>query len=152
LDYISQHYSLTQREKIAVGIVARHQKILSTEMTKILQLPEEERLRTWTAGLVSNGILKTQGNKKGTSFKINPSLLSESKLNIKPSLKTIEPYVLEELIKTDLRNYPDSTIGDIKMRIKDVDKKEIQRILYKLTNKNTVLASDSRAFRKYKLA
>jgi ATP-dependent DNA helicase RecG len=151
LDYISQHYLLTQREKIAVGIVARHQKILSTELTKILQLPEEERLRTWTAGLVSHGILKAQGNKKGTSFIINPLLLSQSTLNLKPSLKTIEPYVLEELIKTDLRNYPDSTIGDIKTRIKDVDKEEIQRILYKLTKQNSVLASGSRIYRKYKL-
>jgi ATP-dependent DNA helicase RecG len=151
LDYISQHYSLTLREKIVVGIVARHQKTLSTELTKTLQLTEEERLRTWTTGLINRGILKTQGNKKGTAFIINQLLLSESKLNLKPSLKTIEPYVLEELIKTDLRNYPDSAIGDIKNRIKDVDKKEIQRILYKLAKQNYILASGSRTYRKYKL-
>src|SRR5690606_7585847 len=131
-DYISKHFQLTQRERILVGIVARHQKILSTELSKILQLPEEERLRNWYSKLLDKNILLTQGKGKGNAFLINPKLLADSKLNLSPSLKTVEPYVLEQLVLTDIKNYPNSSISEIDSRIKDVSKKELQKVVYKL--------------------
>jgi len=151
-DYISKHYTLNLRDKIVLGIVARHQKILSTELIKILQLSEDERLKSWYNSLVEQKIVLTHGIKKGTAFIINPQLLSGSKLNIKPSLRTIEPYVLEELIKTDLRNYPNSAIRNIEKRLKDVDKKMIQRILYKLTREGKITTKGSKTYRTYSLA
>lgn len=151
-DYISRHYMLTQRERILVGIVARHQKIRSTELTKILQLPEEERLRHWYTNLVDKGILVTHGKGKGNAFLINPKLLSDSRLNLTPSLKTVEPYVLEQLILTDLKNYPNSSIGEIDQRIKDVSKGELQKIIYKLTRAGVIVGEGSRTYRKYRLA
>jgi len=152
INYTVSNFKLTGREEIFVGIVARHQKILATELVKILQLPEEERLRSWYARLRDMQIIKTQGEKKGTAFIINPKLLSDAKLNIKPTLKTIEPYVLEELIKTDLRNYPNSTIGDIESRLKDVEKKVIQRLLYKLVKEEKIISEGSKTYRTYLLA
>lgn len=152
IDYISNHFELSQREKILVGIVARHQKILSTELTKILQLNVEDRLRSWYSNLVDKGILKQQGKGKGNAFLINPKLLSDSKLNQTPSLKTIEPYVLEELILTDIKNYPSSMISDIINRIKDVPKGELQRTIYKLVRFGKIISSGSRTYRKYFLA
>lgn len=148
-DYISRHYQLNQRERILVGIVARHNKILSTELAKILQLPEEDRLRNWYGKLVENNILITQGKGKGNAFLINPKLLSASKLNISPSLKTVEPYVLNQLILKDIQNYPHSGIGDITQRIKDVPKKEIQKLLYKMVENGDIKAEGSRTYRKY---
>jgi len=151
-DYISKHFNLTQRERILVGIVARHQKILSTELTKILQLPEEDRLRNWYSKLIEKNILLTHGKGKGNAFLINPKLLSDSKLNLSPSLKTVEPYVLEQLILTDIKNYPNATIGDIDKRIKDVSKKELQKVIYKLVDNGEVAATGSKTYRKYLLA
>lgn len=151
-DYISKHFQLTQRERILVGIVARHQKILSTELSKILQLPEEERLRNWYSKLLDKNILLTHGKGKGNAFLINPKLLSDSKLNLSPSLKTVEPYILEQLVITDIKNYPNSSIGDIDKRIKDVSKKELQRVIYKLVENGDVDAMGSKTYRKYILA
>lgn len=151
-DYISKHFQLTQRERILVGIVARHQKILSTELTKILQLPEEDRLRNWYSKLLEKNILFTHGKGKGNAFLINPKLLSDSKLNLSPSLKTVEPYVLEQLVLTDIKNYPNSTIGDVDKRIKDVTKKELQKIIYKLVESGHVISEGSKTYRKYSLA
>jgi ATP-dependent DNA helicase RecG len=151
-DYIYKHFNLTQRERILVGIVARHQKILSTELTKILQLPEEDRLRNWYSKLIEKNILLTHGKGKGNAFLINPKLLSDSKLNLSPSLKTVEPYVLEQLILTDIKNYPNATIGDIDKRIKDVSKKELQKVIYKLVDNGEVAATGSKTYRKYLLA
>jgi ATP-dependent DNA helicase RecG len=151
-DYISKHYQLTQRERILVGIVARHKKILSTELTKILQLSEEERLRNWYSKLLDKGILLTHGKGKGNAFLINPKLLSDSKINLSPSLKTVEPYVLEQLVLTDIKNYPNSTIGDIDRRIKDIPKKELQKVIYKLVKKGDIYSEGSKTYRKYYLA
>ncbi len=151
-DYISKHFQLTQRERILVGIVARHQKILSTELTKILQLPEEERLRNWYSNLLEKNILLTHGKGKGNAFLINPKLLSDSKLNLSPSLKTVEPYVLEQLVLTDIQNYPNSRIGDIDTRIKDVSKKELQKTIYKLVETGAIESHGSKTYRKYRLA
>lgn len=151
-DYISKHFQLTQRERILVGIVARHQKILSTELSKILQLPEEERLRNWYSKLLDKNILLTHGKGKGNAFLINPKLLADSKLNLSPSLKTVEPYVLEQLVLTDIKNYPHSSIGDIDNRIKDISKKELQKVIYKLVDKGDVVTTGPKKYRKYLLA
>jgi len=152
VNYILNHFQLSGREEIFIGIVAQHKKILATELVKILQLPEEERLRSWYTRLREWKILKTQGEKKGTAFIINPKILSDSKLNIKPSLRTIEPYVLEELIKTDLRNYPNSPISEIHDRIKDIDFKEIRRTVYRLLTRGSLISFGPKKLRKYKLA
>lgn len=151
-DYISKHFQLNQRERILIGIVARHKKILSTELTKILQLPEEERLRNWYSSLIEKDILLKRGRGKGNSFVINPKLLTDSKLNVTPSLKTVEPYVLEQLILTDIENYPESSIRDINNRIKDVSKKEIQKNIYRLIKEKKIIGTGSKTYRKYKLA
>ncbi len=150
-DYISRHYQLTQRERIMVGIVARHQKIRSTELTKILQLPEEVRLRSWCDKLIGRNILLTQGKGKGNAFLINPKLMADSKLNLSPSLKTLEPYVLEQLILTDIKNYPNSSIADIDSRIKDIPKKDLQKTIYKLVRNGNLKTFGSKTYRKYSL-
>lgn len=151
-EYILKHFKLNQKSKIALGIIARHKKLLSTKLSKILQLSDEERLRTWTSSLTKQEIILTRGSGKGNAFIINPKLLSNSKLNIKPTLKTIESHVLEELIQKDLEIHPLSSIGQIKSRIKDVDKRDIQKCLYKLVKNNKIAAIGSKTYRKYRLA
>jgi len=151
-DYISQHFQLTQREKIVVGVVARNQKILSTQLSKILQLTEEDRLRSWVNKLVEKNILITRGQGKGNTFLINPGILTSSKLNVKPTLKTIEPHVLEELIKKDLQVHPSSTITQIRQRMIDVGKDDVQKIVYKLANSGVLEKKGSRTDRTYSLA
>lgn len=151
-DYISKYFQLTQRERILVGIVSRHQKIFSTELSKILQLSEEDRLRNWYSKLLDKNILLTHGKGKGNAFLINPKLLADSKLNLSPSLKTVEPYVLEQLVLTDIKNYPNSSIGDIDKRIKDVPKKQLQKVIYKLVESGDIEIKGSKTYRKYHLA
>ena len=152
INYVVKHFQLNGREEIFVGIVARYKKILATELVKILQLSEEERLRSWYTRVRDLQIIKTQGEKKGTAFIINPKLLSDSKLNLRPSLKTIEPYVLEELIKTDLKNYPMSSIAEIHFRLQDTNIKEIRKTVYKLVKQGIAIPFGANKLRKYKLA
>lgn len=151
-EYILRHFRLNQKSKIALGIIARHKKLLSTKLSKILQLSDEDRLRTWTIPLVKQDIIVSRGSGKGNAFVINPKLLTNSKLNIKPTLKTIESHVLEELIKKDLEIHPFSSISQIKDRIKDVEKTDIQKCLYKLVESNELDTRGSKTYREYNVA
>ena len=151
-DYISQHYALNIREKIVLGIVARHQKILSTELIKMLQLSEYERLKHWAISLVEQKILLIHGIKKGTSFIINPKLLSSSKLNIKPSLKTMELHRLKALIVEDLKIHSRSKSSEIQERIQDITIEEIRRVLWNMEKEKIIVSEGAKRYKVYSLA
>lgn len=151
-DYITQHFQLTQREKIVVGIVARHKKILSTELTRILQLSEEDRLRSWYSKLVERKIISDRGIKKGKEFLINPEIIKYSELNIKPNLKTIEPHRLIALLETDISTYPNSSISEIHKRLPDVDIKDLRKTIYQMVEDGKLQTYGALKNRTYKLA
>lgn len=132
LEFVNQNYSLTQKNRIALGIIATKQKILSTELSLLLQLQEGERMRSYVDNLVNLGILVTRGQKKGNAFLINPKLISGAKLNQKTTLKTVEPHRLKLLIEEDLRLHPKSKISEIATRLPDADIKDIRKMVYSM--------------------
>lgn len=137
---------------IAIGLIARNKKILSTQLTKMLQLTEEDRLRNYTSRLVETGILIKRGNKKANEFLVNPKLISNALINVKTSLKTIEPHSLRALILEDLRLFPNSKRKEIQERLPDVDPGDVQKQIYKLIEEGVVTSSGSKKTRVYKLA
>lgn len=149
LDFLTQHYQLSQREFIALGIIARNKKILSTQLAGELQLTEEERMRSFVGRLLEQNIIVSQGAKKGTAYLINPRLIADSKLNIKPTLKTIEPHVLKVLIEEDLKIHPDSTIRAIHKRLKEVAFEELQRSVYAMVKDGKIDHTGGKTYRKY---
>jgi len=152
VDFIAKNYPLSQKELIALGIVARHKKILTTTLTKELQLSDEDRLRSFVGKLIDKHILITRGIKKGTEYLINPKLISSSKINIKPTLKVIEPHRLEALIEDDLNLYPQSQIVDIQKRLEDVPLQDIRKKVYAMVKKGVLDHSPDKTYRKYWLA
>lgn len=132
MDYVDHNYQLSQKNKIAFGIIAREKRIAATDLSKILQLSAEERLRSYIDNLDKSHLITKSGVKKGSYFQINPTLLRNAKSNIVTTLKTIEPHVLKALIKEDIRMHPMSKISDIANRIPDVDIKEIRKQLYNM--------------------
>ena len=132
MDYVDHNYQLSQKNKIAFGIIAREKRIAATDLSKILQLSAEERLRSYIDNLDKSHLIIKSGVKKGSYFQINPTLLRNAKSNIVTTLKTIEPHVLKALIKEDIRMHPMSKISDIANRIPDVDIKEIRKQLYNM--------------------
>lgn len=135
LDYVLQNYNLTQKGYIAFGIIARERKILSTQLSNILQLSEEERLRSYTDRLVKDNIICRNGVKKGSFFSINPQLIKNAKVNLVTTLKTLEPHALKALIMEDLKLHPGSRISEIAQRLPEAEIKELRRIIYPLVNK-----------------
>lgn len=138
IDYINEHYPLTQKETITLGIVATRKKILATQLTIALQLNQEDKLKFWLGSLLDKNILISRGVKKGTEYLLNPDLFSQAKLNLTPSLKTIEPHKLEALILEDLKYNGKSGMAAIKERLCEVYPNDIQKLVYKMARKGTI--------------
>lgn len=151
-EYVSQNYVLTQKNMIALGLVAQRQKILTTELSALLQLSVADRMRSYTERLVDQKLLVTRGIKKGLAFLVNPQLIVNAKVNRKTTLKTIEPYRLRALIEEDLRMHPGSKIREICDRLPDADPKDIKKFVYGMVEEGAVVFSGGRTYRAYSLA
>jgi ATP-dependent DNA helicase RecG len=152
IDFIAQNYQLTQKELIVLGIVARNQKILATQLSLELQLSDDDRLRSYVVKLLEQAILISRGIKKGTEYLINPKLIANAKLNVKPTLKLIEPHRLKALIEEDLKMHPKSKIGDIHKRLPDVLIDDIRKSLYDMVKEERLVHSGGTTYRTYSLA
>ncbi|HRN47060.1 MAG TPA: ATP-binding protein [Agriterribacter sp.] len=152
LDYIDKHYTLTQKEYITLGLIASHRKMPTTQLASYLQLTQDDRTRTWLGTLLEKEILVSQGEKKGTQYLLNPKLFEQAKLNITPSLKTMEPYKLEALIKEDLKFNGTSSMSNIMERLKDAGEDNVQRAVYRLAAEKELIALGAKRNRVYELA
>lgn len=149
IDYVNKHFHLTQKEIITLGVVATRKKVLSTQLSLTLQLNQEDKLKHWVGTLLDKNILISRGVKKGTEYLLNPDLFSQAKLNLTPSLKTIEPYKLEALIIEDLKHNGESKMKDIQSRLSEVYPNDVQKCVYKLVSKEEVICSGANKNRKY---
>jgi ATP-dependent DNA helicase RecG len=152
LDFVDKHYVLSQKAKIALGLIAQNQKILSSDLTLLLQLPTHERMRDYVEPLLAQGLIVKRGLKKGTEFLVNPQLIMNAHLNKNTTLKTIEPHTLTALIKEDLRLHPNSKMAEIASRLKDVDKRDVLKYIYGMVKTSEVLSSGAKRNRVYSLA
>ena len=150
LDYLLANYTFSQKGWIALGIIAREGKILSTQLASILQLTEEDRLRSYIGKLIKDNIICRSGVKKGSALYVNPQLIKNSKSNIKTSLKTIEPYALKALIIEDLRLHPKSSISQITKRLPDVELREVRNMVYSMIGQELTYEGERR-YRVYML-
>ena len=152
LDYVVRNYDISQKNLIALGLIAQHKKLLSTELTELLQLPDNKKMRSYVDNPVNLGIVITRGIKKGNEFLINPKIIANSKANIKTSLKTIEPHRLRALIEEDLRLHPNSKSSEIQSRLVDISIEEIRKYLRNMEAKGIISSFSSRRYKTYFLA
>lgn len=152
LDYVEKNFQLTQKEYITLGIIASEKKLPATQLATRLQLKQEDRTRIWLGSLLEKKILVTHGEKKGTQYLLNPVLFENARIDISPSLKTMEPYKLEALIKEDLKYNNRSRMSDIKKRLDGVPESDIQKSIYKMVREGAIVPSGAKKNRTYELA
>lgn len=152
-DYINQNYigRLTQKNLIALGFIARGEKVSATELVRLLQLEENVRLRSYVENLVDLGIVQTRGVKKGTQYLVNPQLISSARFNVPTTLKSIEPHRLKALIEEDLRLHPKSLMSEIASRLPDVDIKDIKKVVYNKNRRDELVTEGGKTNRRYSL-
>jgi ATP-dependent DNA helicase RecG len=152
LDFLSGQYEFSQKEIIVLGLIAQHRRLSATDLTHALQLRQEERTRTWLGRLQDWGLVTVRGVKKGAEYLINPKVFAAAEINVRPTLKTIEPHRLQALIEEDLQAYPNSSLAEIHQRLgEELPLPIVRRTVYKMVEEAVLNATGGNKNRRYNL-
>ena len=83
---------------------------------------------------------------------VNPKLIASSKINIKPTLKTIEQPRLKALIEEVLKITPNISIKTIHSKIGDIDITDVRKCVYKMVKEEVLDTTGAKTDRVYFLA
>lgn len=145
-----QRHQLTQRERIALGMLGQSEGMSATELATALELPEPAALRPWTARLVELGLVGQTGRTRATRYFVDPALVRDAGLEGKTTLKRIEPHRLRALIAEDVGRYPGSAASEIHRRVgREIPERTFRRTLKELVNAGEITARGERRWRRY---
>ena len=147
-----QRHQLTQRERIALGLLGQSEAMSAAELAGALELAEPAALRPWTSRLVDLGLVNTAGRTRATRYFVEPALLRDAGLDAQTTLARIQPHRLRMLILEDLERFPDSGRVDIHRRIgREIHAKAVTRALNDLIGEGVVTAKGVKRWRTYRL-
>ena len=153
IDFIAkadQTYQLTQRERIALGLLAQHDALTARELATSLELPSVEALQPWLKRLLDWQLVQSTGRTQATRYFVDPSLLRSLQFTGETTLKRIEPHRLAALVLEDLQRYPRSAISDIHQRIGgEIHPKQVKRALEELIERGEVRFEGNNRWRRY---
>ncbi|MFZ5491778.1 MAG: ATP-binding protein [Pseudomonadota bacterium] len=153
IDFIvkaDQTYQITQRERIALGLLAQHDALTARELATVLELPSVEALQPWLKRLLEWELIQSAGRTQATRYFVDPGLLRHLDFAGETTLKRIEPHRLAALILEDLKRYPESAIGDIRQRIgSEIHPRQVKRALDGLVDKGEVRFAGNYRWRRY---
>ena len=156
VDFIAkadQTYQLTQRERIALGLLAQHEAMTARELAQALELPSVEALQPWLKRLLDWKLVQSAGRTQATRYFIDPEVLRNLEFTAATTLKRIEPHRLSALVLEDLSRYPRSSISEINRRIGDeIPYKQLKRALDTLIEAGEVTWEGEKRWRRYALA
>ncbi len=148
-----QRYNLTQRERIALGMLAQGEGLTAVELAAKLELPDPASLKGWMDRLIEFGLVEQTGRTKATRYFVHPGLLRSAGLDRRTTLTRIEPHRLRALILEDLERYPNSSSSDVHRRIApELPGKTLQRALQGLVVEGRVVGEGERRWRRYHAA
>jgi len=143
-------YQLTQRERIALGLLAQHDSLTARELVIALELHSADDLQSWIRRLLDWQIVQSQGRTQAMRYFVAPVLLRNLNFTGETTLKRIQPHRLTALVLEDLRRYPNSAIGDIRQRIgEEINPKQVKRAIDQLVESGEVSFEGNKRWRKY---
>jgi len=149
----SEFFQLNQKETISLGLIAQKGNVPALELSRILNVSRANELHNWLGRLLSLKLVLSKGKTKGTLYFVNPEFLRKTDFVSQTTLKRIEPHRLKELILADLKDYPNSSIGEIHIRIGlEIGRKTVKRKLDDLISENLVTKSGVKKGTKYFIA
>lgn len=112
-----QTFYPTQKELIALGLIAQHQSLTALELIKLLNLRTADELRPWLGRLRDWQLVVTRGQTKATEYSVDREVLRRLAFEGATTLKGIEKHRLRALILQDLEIYRKSSIREMHKRI-----------------------------------
>ena len=136
IDFIAkayQTYQLTQRERIALGLLAQHDALTARELAGALELPSVDALQPWLKRLLDWHLVQSVGRTQATRYFVDPRLLRCLNFTFDTTLKRIEPHRLAALIVEDVGRYPGTKMGDIHQRVgSEIPRSRVRRAVEQL--------------------
>lgn len=150
LNWVNDEYHLNQKEAICLGLIIQQNSLSAVEFSRLLELPDEQKIRGWLGRLQKLKIVLSHGQTKGTNYFINPKILQTTKFKGRTNLKRIESHRLKELVYQDLLIYPNSAISETHERIgKEIPRIRIFRCLEQMVNDNQITRKGVRKWSRY---
>ena len=147
-----QRFHLTQRERIALGMLAQTEGLSAAELATRLELTDAAATHGWIDRLVEVGLVEQAGRGKATRYHVPPGLLRQAGLDGKTTLARVQPHRLRALILEDLERYPASGRIEIHRRIgPEIHEKSVMRVLNALVADGVVEATGVRRWRTYRV-
>lgn len=152
LEDADSRYQLTQRERIALSMLAQGDGLRAVEFAAKLALEEVGSLRTWVARLLEVGLVEQTGRTQATRYFVPPVILQSAGLERKTNLSRVQPHRLKALILEDISRFPRSGRGDIHRRIGlEINVKAVSRALAELVGDGAILPEKDGRWRTYTL-
>lgn len=156
IDFIAsadQTYHLTQRERIALGLLVQQDSLAARELVAMLELSGPDSLGPWLKRLLAWQIVGSTGRTKAVRYFVDAGLMRSLKFTGVTTLKRIEPHRLLALILEDLKRYPGSAISDVHQRIgKEIHQKQVKRGIDQLVGRGQVRFEGDKRWRRYSAA
>lgn len=155
IDFIAkadQTYHLTQRERIALGLLAQRDAMTARELASNLELQSVDALQPWLKRLLDWQLVQRLGRTQATRYFVAPALLRSLKFPGGTTLKRIEPHRLFALVVEDVARYPDTKISDIHSRVgPEIPRSRVRRALEHLVKEGKLCQYGARSGTRYRL-
>ena len=155
IDFIAkadQTYQLTQRERIALGLLAQHDAMTARELATVLELASVEALQSWIKRILEWELIQRAGRTQATRYFVDPGLLRTLNFVGGTTLKRIESHRLSALIVEDVQRYPRTKIGDIHQRIgMEIPRSRVRRAIEQLVKEGKLFQEGVRSGTRYRL-
>lgn len=155
IDFIAkadQTYQLTQRERIALGLLAQHDALTARELATNLELPSVDALQPWLKRLLDWHLVQSAGRTQATRYFVDPALLRNLNFTGETTLKRIEPHRLTALIVEDVGRYPGTRIGEIHQRVGlEIPRSRVRRAVEQLVKDGKLSQEGVRSGTRYRL-
>ncbi|MDD2810067.1 ATP-binding protein [Rhodoferax sp.] len=148
-----ENYALSQRERITLGLLARHEALTAKELLVLLELSHTDQLRPWLNRLCEWALVGQSGRAQGTRYFVQPEVLRALAFPAITSLKRIEDHRLRALVLEDLQRYPGSSVGDVHQRIGlEIARRKLQTMLTSMVAEKLLRIEGVRRWTRYFLS
>jgi len=145
-----QTFQLTQRERIALGILVQYDALTARQLAKLLELPDASAVAVWFGRLLKWEIVSQTGRTKGTRYFVAPVVLRKLDFSDQTNLARIESHRLLALIQEDIKRHPGAAFGEIHERIgQEIPDHQIRSQIKALVGEGVLKYKGERRWRRY---
>ena len=147
-------HQLTQRERIALGVLAMSDGLTARELAQRLELTgRDELVATWLGRLPAFGLVMSSGKTQAVRYFVAPRALKAGGAEGSTTLTRMPAHRLRALIEEDVSRYPGSSSGEINKRVgAEIPYRTLKRALDDLVDADKVRHTGAGRGRRYRAA